>query len=61
MNIFQVVVGVFSIISSIAAILSACFLVQIKNNIHIKGNNNDITSVSQSVTGIGNKTSNRIN
>lgn len=54
MDIFEIIVGIFSIFSSIAAIISAIFVAKIKSDISTKGNNNSYNSTTQTNKGTGN-------
>lgn len=54
MDIFNIIVGIFSILSSIATIVSVGLLIFIKNHISIKGDNNATQTINQSNHGNNN-------
>ena len=58
MEVFEIVVGIFSIFGSIAAVVSVGVLISIKNSISIKGSGNDTQSVLQTNRGKDNTNSN---
>lgn len=51
MDIFNIIVGVFSIIGSISAIMSAVALFNISNKISLKGDNNTANTTIQTNKG----------
>ena len=54
METFNIVVGVFSIIGSIASVFSAIALISINNKISVKGDNNQIKTAIQTNKGKNN-------
>lgn len=54
MEIFDIVVGIFSILGSIAAIVAAGVAISIKNTISINGSKNDTQSIVQNSRGKNN-------
>ncbi len=54
MDIFDIIVGVFSIIGSVSAIVSAVALININSKTSVKGNNNDTKVTVQTNRGKNN-------
>ncbi len=55
MELFNIIVGVFSILGSIAAIVSLFVVISISNKITITGNNNNTSNIMQNNKGKNNK------
>ncbi len=55
MEYFDIVVGIFSILSSIATLISTGILISIKIQINQKGSNNSANSITQSNHGKDNQ------
>ncbi len=55
MDCFNIVVGLFSILGSIASIVSVGFVISIKNQISIKGNKNKTKIINQTNHGKNNQ------
>ena len=55
METFNIIVGIFSIISSIATIISLGYVISIKSEIKTNGNNNKSSNIFQSNKGKDNE------
>lgn len=55
MDFFNIVVGLFSILGSIASIISVGIVISIKNKIAIKGDNNKTKIINQTSHGKNNQ------
>lgn len=58
---FDIIVGVFSVLGSIASIVSVGVAISIKNSIKIKGDKNDTKNTIQISRGKNNFNSNTVN